>query len=1306
MAFPFAQAAFAFGELAPTLFGRFDLARWHVACGTLRNMTVRYQGGASSRAGFLFCNFSRQTGRVYPPRMVPFVFSNQQGLALEFGHHYMRVFRQGAPVTEQAVALTNITQSAAATATHVGVFGATSAIPINTGVTNKYAPGDFITLAGGIFSSPAMLRVVTTTLLAIQLVDTGSGVYAPGNTITLAGGVSSPAPVVTVTLTKVVAATPATAGTLGTPGPAVVTGTTGTGSFFTANVTIDGGGGIDPAQPIEIVSTGSYSVNPTTPANEPVTGGGLAGATLNVQMGVQTFTLTNPGIFTENPAAGVFTQASTSGSGVGAIFASGAVGIASVVVQEAGNYTAFPPNPVAQESTTGTGRGATFTMSQGAVSPFNPGDWVQLQNISGMSQLNGRVVIVGGATPTTFTLLDVYGVPINTLTYGAFTGGQAARVFTLATPYQESDLPYLKYAQSADVMSLCLVNPITRQEYYPQELVRLANNRWEMAPLSTAATIDPPQSGFATGAGAGTTNYQYVVTAVSAADGSESIASQIFSITNSVNIATTPGSNTVNWQTVNGSSHYKIYKATPGYGTPIPVGAPFGFVARAFGNTFIDSNYVPDLANVPPVHKNPFARGRILGVLPTASGAGYTTITATIVTTTGSGAVLRPTLVGSGFAGVVVEQEGEGYLPTDTIVLSGDGTGATAVLDVGPQTGTYPSVVNYFQQRRVYGATLNQPDTYFMSKPGAYTNFDVRTPPLDDDAITGNPWSVQVNGIQFFDNLPGGLLAYTGLEVYQLTGNGGSSFNPQPITPASQQVQPQAYNGSSSTVGPVKIGPESIFVQAKGSIIRNLGYSYSSNIYGGEDLTLSSSHLFTGQELRDRAWVEEPYKVYWATRDDGVLLSMTYVKDQELKGWGRHDTQGQFKTMCSIPEPPVDALYVAVSRLIGGRPSYTIERMDNRIWPNVEDVWAVDCGVALPQQTPNAILTGDSATGLGAISGYTDLVGGTNWSAGTYAVIEDEDGPGSGATASVTVVGGVIVDVPILTPGANYAYPRISFFDPAGSDGGRDASARLTLDNTATFRTSTPVTAFAPGYVIRSGGGIARVTAIVSLQEFTVQIISPITALFPNTGNIPAPQGPGDWTVTAPVTSVAAPHLAGALVRGLYDGKLLPPTVVPATGVIALPAPATQVIVGLGYTAQIQSIMADPPGQTIQGQRKAIPGATVRIDASRDVKGGVNQIDGSRMSPPQIEATWTDLQDIPNAGKAPYNSDVTPLGSADVHTALFGGFATPGQVCLQQDNPLPLNVLAFVPDILPGDLPEIGDGGKSAGRAKSGMVPQ
>ena len=113
------EPAFVLGEISPSLFGRLDLARLHVAASTMRNMFPGFRGGAYSRAGTAFVGFSKQTGRTVPPRLIPFQFNINQGLTLEFGNFYMRVISNGAFVTEAPINITGITQGKPAVVTAV-----------------------------------------------------------------------------------------------------------------------------------------------------------------------------------------------------------------------------------------------------------------------------------------------------------------------------------------------------------------------------------------------------------------------------------------------------------------------------------------------------------------------------------------------------------------------------------------------------------------------------------------------------------------------------------------------------------------------------------------------------------------------------------------------------------------------------------------------------------------------------------------------------------------------------------------------------------------------------------------------------------------------------------------------------------------------------------------------------------------------------------------------------------------------------------------------------------------------------------
>jgi hypothetical protein len=370
---------------------------------------------------------------------------------------------------------------------------------------------------------------------------------------------------------------------------------------------------------------------------------------------------------------------------------------------------------------------------------------------------------------------------------------------------------------------------------------------------------------------------------------------------------------------------------------------------------------------------------------------------------------------------------------------------------------------------------------------------------------------------------------------------------------------------------------------------------------------------------------------------------------------------------------------------------FIIERLDNRVWPTVENCWCVDCGFTLARPTPDANLIANSAVGSGIPTGVTDLVGGQGYSSATTAELVDGNGlgPGAGALVNLTIVSGVITAIAFSPAGSGYVFPNLVFNDPENTGSG--ASATVTLDNSVTFVASAAVFSSGDvGSVIRAGYGVAEITSFVDTQTVIAQMISPIVRVQPddpiNTDQV-ITQLSGSWTMTEPISSFYLPQLIGFEITGLADGQVIPPTIVPADGIVTLAKPASAIIVGLGFQAQLQSTYLDAGEPTVQGQRKKVAEVTVRIEQSAAFEIGGNQPDGSVQSPQQLAPEWQNMVPAPTHAIAPFNSPATPLFTGDVRVPIPSGFNTRGQVAVQQLNPLPLQVLDYVPEILSGDKP-------------------
>ena len=620
----------------------------------------------------------------------------------------------------------------------------------------------------------------------------------------------------------------------------------------------------------------------------------------------------------------------------------------------------------------------------GASAALAAGDWIIFSGCEGATQFNGNTYVIGSIAldGETITLQDFDGGPIDSTAFGVYVAnsGQVQRIYTVASPYLASDAWVCKFVQSANVLTM------TNPNFPPYNLSRFGPLNWQFAidvrgpkisnptGATASATVTPPDdSGYSPPPRAAA--YAYHVTAVSAATGEESRPSNTANVLDSIDMAETNGSIIVTWNPRPAAAYYNVYRGPTSYNTdpsnpftaalPVPVGSLFGLVAQSIGTQLVDNNLTPDFAQSPPQALDPLAPGQITNVQMTAGGSGFTTAAISINTSTGSGFSGAVVIVGGAVAAVLILAAGSYYSPDDTATISGDGSGATAMLTIGPTTGTYPSVVSYFQQRRVFADSLNQPDTYWMSQTGSYDNFDASIPVGDSDAITGTPSGETVDGIQWMLEMPLGLVTFTGAQVLQVTAAGTFISSPTAITPSNQIAVPQSTVGSSSTLQPIRVDWNILHYEPDDAILRELQYQIWFNIYISKDISWQSSHLLFGNQIVDRAWTRKPNYILWHVRNDGILLSTTYVKDQEVIGWARHTTQGLFQSVTSVYESPIDALYAVVERpVLGGASTrYFIERMNDRHWFTAEDPWCTDCSVLTPVGVRAGTVTASSPNG-------------------------------------------------------------------------------------------------------------------------------------------------------------------------------------------------------------------------------------------------------------------------------------------------------------------------------------------------------
>jgi hypothetical protein len=291
------------------------------------------------------------------------------------------------------------------------------------------------------------------------------------------------------------------------------------------------------------------------------------------------------------------------------------------------------------------------------------------------------------------------------------------------------------------------------------------------------------------------------------------------------------------------------------------------------------------------------------------------------------------------------------------------GTPSPALNDT---TNNYPSVVTFFEQRLVFGATNNNPQTLWFSKNGDYENFTTGTG--DDDALVYTIASNQVNAIRYLSATRVLTIGTTGGE-YVLTATSDG-----PVTPTTTLIRKYSNYGSAA-VEPVQVADVTLFVQRGGRKVREFRYVGDINVsaYQAPDITIVAEHITAGG-LSAFAYQQEPDGVIWAIRADGTLLGVTYRREEEVVAWHKHIVGGEFdggqavvESIATLPsDTGEDELYMIVKRTINGATKRYVEQMRPFDFGGVTTgAFFVDCGLRY------------EGTATGTLSGLYHLEGET-----------------------------------------------------------------------------------------------------------------------------------------------------------------------------------------------------------------------------------------------------------------------------------------------------------------------------------------
>jgi hypothetical protein len=272
--------------------------------------------------------------------------------------------------------------------------------------------------------------------------------------------------------------------------------------------------------------------------------------------------------------------------------------------------------------------------------------------------------------------------------------------------------------------------------------------------------------------------------------------------------------------------------------------------------------------------------------------------------------------------------------------------------------GDYPSATSYYEQRRVFGGTINAPQKIWMTRSGTESDMSYSLPTRDDDRVAFRIAALKANTVRHLVPLSD-LIVLTSSTAFRIT-----SVNTDALTPTSISAKPQSHVGASN-LQPVIIDSNLVYAADRGGHMREMSYSRDANGYASGDLSLRAIHLFDDYELVDVAYAQAPIPIVWAVSSSGKLLGLTYVPEQQVGGWHQHDTDGLFESCAVVAEGREDVLYVVVKRSINGIDRRYIERLASRRFVDPADGYFVDCG-ATYRGAPATVISG-----LGWLEGKT-----------------------------------------------------------------------------------------------------------------------------------------------------------------------------------------------------------------------------------------------------------------------------------------------------------------------------------------------
>jgi hypothetical protein len=356
-----------------------------------------------------------------------------------------------------------------------------------------------------------------------------------------------------------------------------------------------------------------------------------------------------------------------------------------------------------------------------------------------------------------------------------------------------------------------------------------------------------------------------------------------------------------------------------------------------------------------------------------------------------------------------------------TVVSTLTAAAATTSWRMGLYSDTtgYPACGTFYEDRLFLGGVSFYPQRVDGSVSGDYEN-------MAPTATDGTVAATNAVGITLNSDSVNAIRWLVGDEKGLLVGTAGGPWVIRPTTTgealsATNVNAKQLSASGAENAAAVQSGKSVLYIQAGGRKVRELTYAFEADGFISQNLTALSEHITEGglDEVRIQ---REPKGVVWGRRADGMLVSLTFERDQESvrAGWAKHPLGGYsdsgqtadpiVESIAVIPSPDGtrDDLWLVVKRYINGGTVRYVEFL----MPFFEDTeglasaFFVDCG-----------LTYDGAA-ASTISGLDHLKGQTVSILGDGLVFPDQTVTAGGQVTLSQTVTMAHIGLPYVSDGA------------------------------------------------------------------------------------------------------------------------------------------------------------------------------------------------------------------------------------------------------------------------------------------------